>query len=241
MQTYPHRIRLRGPWEAQALWHFEQVPGAAARRSDANLPVPGRMQLPGRWRDVGWAGFAGRAEHLRRFGLPRQIDDSERIWLTFGGIEGRAAIRLNGEPLGDADGGGSFEFEVTGRLRPRNELVVTVEADSDAGGLWGEVALEIRRTAYLRNVMAEPGDDGRWRVRGEIAGTAERPLEVYAIAGRANVGYATAEAGTSFELVTEPTRGEPLRVELVDGASVWYAVAAESDSAPGTSAPLRLV
>jgi hypothetical protein len=52
---------------------------------------------------------------------------------------------LNGSLLGRHEGADEpFEFEVTNLLRDRNELIVEVESPTGDGGLWGEVALEIR-------------------------------------------------------------------------------------------------
>ena len=45
-------------------------------------------------------------------------------------------------------------------LGRHNRLDVTIAADSDQGGLWGEVALEIRCSAYLRDMQATRRDDG---------------------------------------------------------------------------------
>jgi hypothetical protein len=188
--------------------------------------------MPCHWGDAGLPGFAGRVRFSRHFGYPGRIDDYERVWLTFGGVEGTAQVSLNGRELGQLQGSG--EFDVTGLLRARNELVVEVESASDRGGLWDEVALEVRRTAYLRNVQA------RWladtialglEVRGEVVGVAERPLELYAILDRSNVAYAVIPAGQTFVLTTEDLNGagigegpHVLRIDLVDAATVWYSL-----------------
>src|SRR4051794_14657703 len=158
---YPHRIRLRGPWDYEPL--------AWSPPEGRPLPPAGRMNVPCRWADCGLADFSGRVRFRRRFGYPGRIDAHERVWLTFAGAGVRAEVALNGAPLGRHEGDGPFEFEVTELLRPRNELVVEVEGPADAAGLWGEVALEVRCTAYLRGVRlwAEPEGDG---VRAHAAG-----------------------------------------------------------------------
>jgi hypothetical protein len=133
-----HRIRLRGPWEVMAL---SRIPASEP------LPQATAMTLPCRWRDGGWAGFAGRALHRRRFGKPTNVGE-QKMWLTCAGVEGSVAVRVNGESILDRTAsGGPFAVEVTDRLRDRNELEIVVEADSDGGGVWGEVALEIHPTA----------------------------------------------------------------------------------------------
>src|SRR5262245_13027748 len=104
---YPHRIRLAGPWDYQPL----------ARAGGGDLPPAGRMTMPCPWRDGGLGDFVGRVRFARRFGRPRQIDAHERVWLTFAGIGGTAAVGLNGTPLGKHDTPGPFEFDVTALLR----------------------------------------------------------------------------------------------------------------------------
>lgn len=213
---YPHRIRLRGPWECEPL-----APADPARP----LPPPCRMHMPCRWRDGGLAEFAGRVRFRRRFGYPGRIDDTERVWLTFAGLTPAAAIHLNGQALGAADTSSAFEFEITPLLQPRNELVVEVAVDAGTdGGLWGEVALEVRRTAFLVDVRLQLRE-GQLHVAGVIAGAASRPLELYVVLDRSTVAYGMAEAGQSFSLVSEPLVLEgrhEVRVDLVDGAVVWY-------------------
>ncbi len=213
---YPHRIRLRGPWECEPL-------------SGGPAP-PRRVTMPCRWGDGGLPGFAGRVRFVRRFGFPGRIDDYERVWLTFAGAEGTVAVSLNGQRLGGHEGVGPFEFDVTGRLGPRNELAAEVEAPSDRGGLWGEVALEVRRTAYLRGVRAWFDIAARTvRAAGEVVGSAARPLELYVLLSGKTVVYATIwpeEQGRAFEVASEALEepGGAVRVELIDGATVWYAV-----------------
>jgi len=194
------------------------------------------MTMPCRWRDCGLADFAGRVRFRRRFGYPGRIDDYERVWLTFAGIDGPAGIQLNGNSLAKLDKNlRNAEFDVTGLLQGRNELVVDVEAADDAGGLWGEVALEVRCTAYLRGTQFHPVADGnmfRLEVSGEVVGTCERTLELYVIAGRSTVAYRTIEAtpnGQAFQILSDPFLGGsdkewPVRVDLVNGACTWFVV-----------------
>jgi hypothetical protein len=230
---YPHRIRLRGPWD------YEPLAYSAPQRH--LLPPAGRMSVPCRWADGGLAGFDGRVRFRRRFGYPGRIDSYERVWLTFAGAAAQAAVALNGTALGLHDGEGAFEFDVTDLLRPRNELVVDVEGPAESAGLWGEVALEVRCTAYLRGVRlwAEAEGDG-WRAHaaGEVVGAAERPLDLYLVVGRSTAAYESVSAaaeGRPFHLVSDklggsggPARaaergdGADAKVDLVDGATVWY-------------------
>ncbi len=193
------------------------------RTGEGVLPGEQRMRLPCRWAEGGLSPFAGTVCFRRPFGYPGQIDDYERVWLTFAGVTGKTAISLNGQSLGmPADPEAGFEYEVTSLLRARNELEVEIEAGPN-GGLWGEVALEVRRTAFLRGVRLAGRD--RLHVEGEVAGSAERPLELYVIVDRSTAIYGTVEAGQRFAFSSEPRvlQGTvPVRVDLVDGATVWY-------------------
>lgn len=122
----PYRIRLRGPWEV--------VPHAvgAAR---------GRMIVPGTLRDGGWPGYVGPVSFYRRFGKPSNLGTTDRVRLAFERVTGRAEVYLNGEPIGDLAGSGSFD--VTGRLRERNILAIEMTAMDDECGIVGDVVLEI--------------------------------------------------------------------------------------------------
>jgi hypothetical protein len=217
---YPHRIRLRGPWECEAL----------ERRGPGELPPPRRVTLPGRWAEGGLVGFAGRVRFNRRFGYPGRIDEHERVWITADGVTASAELSLNGTPVGRFRAeDGAFEAEITSLLRPRNELVVVVEGGID-GGLWGEVALEVRCRAFLRDIHVEPVA-GALQIRGTVVGPVGEQLELYAVLGRRTAGYATVAAtpeGTPFHLDAEvPVDADEdgavaLKLDLVNGASVWY-------------------
>ena len=136
-----------------------------------------------------------------------------------------------------------FEFEVTSLLRSRNELNLVVDPGGNAGASRGEVALEVRCSAYLRGVrwwIATEDGVRRLHVAGELVGTADRELEIYALLDDASVIYSTLTAepaGRSFELSSEPlTEPTPppddlsspiaprVRVELVNGAVKWFCI-----------------
>ena len=227
---YPHRIRLRGPWECE-------VVGRSAAEDATELPAKRRINLPLQADDKSLPDLSGRVRFSRKFGCPRRIDDYERVWMTFAGIGGTAELTLNGRLLGRQETANqAFEFDVTALLRTRNELSVVIETTDPRGGLWGEVAMEVRASAYLREVRArvEPEDATvRIRAEGEVVGTCSQPLELYLLLDNATVAYTTGaatDAGEKFELVSEPLDAErwrvaarhAVRVELVKGAIIWY-------------------
>lgn len=231
---YPHRIRLRGPWEYQPL---------RSAGESASLPAGGRMTMPCRWADGGLAGFAGQVRFRRHFGFPGRIDPHERVWLTFAGSAGAAVVQLNGESLGMHPGDAPFEFDVTGKLKPRNDLIVDIEGPED-GGLCGEVALEVRCPAFLRGVRVWStcqDEQARLHVRGEVVGASDGPLELYVLLDGKTLIYrnpviATPE-GQAFEVMAEQLdvlwsqSGDEhtshlytVRIDLVRGPVVWYAI-----------------
>ncbi len=209
---YPHRIRLRGPWE------WEPIGSAGS------LPAPRRVRMPCRWSELGLTGFPGRVRFRRRFGYPGRIDATERVWLTLAGIEGSVEIRLNDHGLGRHEGG-PVEFDITALLQPRNQLEIVVEVGAADGGLGSEVALEVRRTAFLRAVRLRCEPEGGLRIEGEVAGFSERPLDLYLLVDGGSAGYQAIQAGRPFFFVVEKPPSSPaVRVELVDAATLWYAV-----------------
>jgi hypothetical protein len=216
----PHRIRLRGPWELTRL--------VRADGSDANLP-PLTAHMPALWRDCGLVDFTGRVRHVRRFGLPRRLDEFERVWLTFAALAGRSEIWLNGKLLGKwPDRSTPFEIEITAKLHERNELRIDIESEQSGGGMPGEAALEIRGRAWLTDLTAEIHDE-RLRVCGTVRGRAEEPLDLYAILDRSTVIQARVEAsesGRPFEFVSESMVPEgaisAVKIELVSGSNIWH-------------------
>lgn len=230
---YPHRIRLRGPWDYEPL--FSKQAQTEGQTESSALPGPGRMTIPSRWKEGGLGEFSGSVRFRRRFGWPGRIDSHERVWLTFAGVHSLAKVWLNGQWIGEQlQGDVPFELEITGRLQERNELIVEVESKDGEGGLWGEVALEVRCTAYLRGIRIHTTSNGSrpvLEVTGTLVGTCDRPLELYLLLEGKTVDYATLETApesTMFHLKTElpgnSSRESPhlVRIDLVNAASIWY-------------------
>jgi hypothetical protein len=192
------------------------------------------MMLPCRWADGGLSDFTGRVRFRRRFGYPGQIDNWERVWITCAGLSDRAVCRLNGAELGEWAGDGPFEFDVTRLLQPRNELIVEVEGTAEGGGLWGETALEVRCTAFLRGVRIWT-EGATLHAAGLVVGTAERPLDLYLLFDGSTVAYTTvaaAPAGAPFHIIADRPLPDvespvPVQVDLVNGAVVWYTTVQE--------------
>jgi hypothetical protein len=211
---YPHRIRLRGPWEYEVL----DVPGGGA-------PSAGRVTMP----CLRWEGPMGHVRLRRRFGYPGQVDSYERVWVVFDGLASSVQLSVNGTDLGMHSV--TAEVDVTQLLGARNELTLEIPDMAPGKGLWDEAALEVRCTAYLRNVQVKRiGDE--IRATGEVVGTAEGPLELYLVADRSPAGYSRVDPAGGvqpFELRGPGTNeeGKPVgqaAIELVQGAVAWYRV-----------------
>jgi hypothetical protein len=187
--------------------------------------------MPARWVDLGWTTGPWLATFGRRFGLPRILDSYEREFITCAGIGGVSSWSLNGESIGSWSADmSSVEFEVTGRLLQRNLLEVRIDSGSDQGGLWGEVALEIRGTHFLRDV-AIVGE----KLTGHVVGEAEAPLELYILCNGKTVRYENVTASPvgsafAFDLPCDRTQLPSMtpsatwRIELVEGANRWFTV-----------------
>jgi hypothetical protein len=192
--------------------------------------------MPCRWHESGLAGFAGRVRYRRRFGYPGRIDEVERVWLTFAGANDSVVVTLNEVQLGRVEQACEpFEFEVTQLMRPRNELLVEVSGTAPSAGLWGEVALEIRRTAFLHAVTIESRfapEAVYLHGAGEVAGVADGLLELYLLLDRSTIAYKTVTASSAFEMVSDPIPlvqwralpVAPVKLDLVQGATVWYSI-----------------
>ena len=65
----------------------------------------------------------------RRFGMPAGVEPGDRVWLV---IEPAmdCALALGGEPLPPVVAGRPWRHDVTGRLGPRNELLLEPAATS---------------------------------------------------------------------------------------------------------------
>lgn len=76
--------------------------------------------------------YTGKAWYLKRFSSRGLGEAHRRSWLHFDAVFYRARVWLNGEIVGDHEGGYTpFEVEVTGRLKQENVLAVEVDNSWD--------------------------------------------------------------------------------------------------------------
>jgi hypothetical protein len=185
---------------------------------------PHRIRLREPWKHDDLTASEGPICFSRRFGYPGRIDADERVWLVVEELTAPATVMLNSAALGPALG--TAEYDVTSLLLPRNEVVIEMPVTAGPGLPWQEVCLEVRRTAYLRDVRVWV-EGGQVHTSGLVVGSAEALLEVYVVADRSVAAYTSIialDSGQPFHLsgsVSGPVA--EVRVELVQGAVVWYA------------------
>jgi hypothetical protein len=162
-------LSLDGPWSVvpdrddaglkQEWWKSASYPQPQAKP----IPVPGNTYeaLP---------DYNGIAWYLRGFNLDRVPVTSRRSFLRFGAVQYRCEVWLNGQELGNHEGGeGGFEFEVTGKLvKGPNALILRVENPVgifkegkmpifyNQGGIIGHVDLLEQPKMRIAEVYAKP-------------------------------------------------------------------------------------
>jgi hypothetical protein len=151
-----HTIRLRGPWEFEALKRFVPQQDGTYRPDDRALPAPARATMPADWSEPFGRDFLGRVRYRRIFQKPTGLDSGERVFLVVEPPLSQGVVGLNHTPLGDVKDS-TGRFDITQLLDDHNHLEIVVShpaldaagmADDDssiqlAGGLVGEVRLEI--------------------------------------------------------------------------------------------------
>jgi beta-glucuronidase len=147
------------------------------------------LEVPGDWntQDPRLVFYQGVVWHARRFDFDPEAHEGRRHFLYFGAANYAAWVYLNGELVGMHEGGFTpFDFEVTDRLRPgENLLVVKVDnrmADDDVptattdwanyGGLTREVLLLHLPATFVRGYSVDLEGEA---VAGEIEFEGETP------------------------------------------------------------------
>jgi beta-glucuronidase len=144
-----------------------EKPRAPSDRIEYDFDASETLEVPGDWNSQRERLFLyeGTVWYQRRF--RHQIRPGRRAFLYFGAAANRAIVYLNGERLGDHEGGFTpFSFEVTGRLRAGDNVVIvkvdntrrraavpTVNTDWwNYGGLTREVLLLEAAATFVRDV-----------------------------------------------------------------------------------------
>jgi hypothetical protein len=242
--SYPHRIRLHGPWHLESAARADLNVGH--RRRTGEDPTARRVTVPVRGDAVGVTNHTGAMIIRRRFGAPRRLDEWERVRLVQDEMPHcRSYWRLNGVALQWPDTAADDEptcvywpmqVDVTAILQERNELVVKIEAWTNDAESFGGAVLEIGCTAYVRRIRVRPRRvTNGWGLPTEVDLAGEDdpgPLEVYALIDGRTVGYQTVQLTgdgvTQFfaldDHVIPNGSTAQLRIDLVRGAVIWDAV-----------------
>jgi len=121
----PHVIRLHGPW---------QVGNPLGDTWSGTLTIPGTLPVP---EEQG-------ISLLRRFQWVADLHEHEKVSLLLEGIIPSTLVSLNGESLGSTrDAWDIHRFEVTEKLKPRNELVLRFDPGFDLAGIRRDAALSV--------------------------------------------------------------------------------------------------
>src|SRR5581483_6854513 len=198
--------------------YFDDAPPAS--KSDlveydfASSPT---LNVPGDWNTQRpeLLYYEGTIWYERRFDWAPKHGDSAgapRVFLQFGAAAQRAMVWLNGQRLGEHEGGFTpFAFEVTGRLRPRgNSLVVKVDNTRRVGAIptvntdwwnYGGLTRDVRLcevpAVFVRSarVQLDPHDAGRVSAVVALDG-ARAPQQISVEIPEAHVRAAATTDGT---------------------------------------------
>ena len=158
-------LNLNGRWEFafdptdSGLTRHWYAPGAAGFDRSILVPFPWESKLSG----VEAPQYKGVAWYRRTFSVPEEWA-GRRVWLCFGAVDWKATVWVNGQQVGEHEGGYTpFRFDITDELRPdgRNVLVVRAEdwtrRDQPVGKqvAWYTKSSGIWQTVYLEAVPSQ--------------------------------------------------------------------------------------
>ncbi len=178
---------LNGVWEfafdpnnvgVQQQWFAPNAPSFPLR---IVVPFPWESRLSG----IGRTDYKGVAWYRRTFRVPKEWQ-GKRLWLCFGAVDWHATVWLNGNLVGEHEGGlTGFRMEITNKVRfdASNLLVVRVEDFTDhetpigkqvewwytsTSGIWQTVWLEATGTVCVNKFRIIPLADKRHVPTGEL-------------------------------------------------------------------------
>lgn len=159
------------------------------------------VEVPHIWqREEDYVHYCGTAWYEKEFEA-FTLSPGQKAFLGFGAVDFQARVWLNGEFVGEHEGGFTpFEFDVSAQVRPEgvNRLTVRVFDPQDnaeipigkqgswytrISGIWQEVLLERRPDCFIRQVHVIPDIDGglartRVMLSGDLPQGAELSFEV---------------------------------------------------------------
>ncbi len=124
-----YRIRLGSAWRVHFAHGDAGLQPPDSDRSDIKFDLPARGEI------LQGLAKSGSFALRRSFNRPSNLNDEQRVWLTFTSLMDGARIVLNGSVLSAKSATESNEvaltsFEVHDQLRPSNELAIEFESCS---------------------------------------------------------------------------------------------------------------
>jgi hypothetical protein len=173
----PSWLNLNGIWQMTAAGKSDLPPIGKELGQEILVPYPVESALSGVMKR------ADRIWYRRTFGVPSQWA-GQRILLHFGAVDWEATLWINGQKLGQHQGGyDGFSFDITNALKPGHEQEIVVGAwdPTDAGtqprgkqvrrpegiyytpttGIWQTVWLEPVPDCHIETLKIVPDVDGR--------------------------------------------------------------------------------
>jgi len=191
---YPRPDFERTQWlNLNGVWEFAFDPNDVGVKENwfapNAQPFPLRIVVPFPWESklsgIGRTDYKGVAWYRRNFIIPKAWQ-GKRIWLCFGAVDWHATVWLNGEKVGEHEGGYSeFRFDVTDKVRfdVPNLLVVRAVDFTDhetpigkqvqwwytsTSGIWQTVWLEATGQVCVKKFRIIPIADKRHVPTGEM-------------------------------------------------------------------------
>jgi hypothetical protein len=139
---YPRPTMVREKWQnLNGLWDYALLPDSPPAQSGFRydgkilVPFPVESALSG----VGRRVSPDQTLHYKRtFTVPADWrTNDQRVLLHFGAVDWHATVHVNGQPLGDHQGGyDPFSFDITDQLKANgdNTITVAVKDPTDTGG-----------------------------------------------------------------------------------------------------------
>lgn len=129
LALYPQTNPYRQVISLDGFWDFRTDPDDVGRNKEWFRGLRGTtpIAVPASWNDQfeDLRDYCGIAWYQTHFDLPADFATNRRLRLRFGSVNYLADVWLNGAPLGKHEGGHlPFEFDVDGKVRPENNLLV---------------------------------------------------------------------------------------------------------------------
>lgn len=203
---------MRSNLYLNGLWHFrldEKDQGEKEKWFFHKLLEETReVTVPHIWqREKDLVNYSGIAWYEKQFKLPESFHN-KRIYLCFGAVDFQAIVWVNGEYVGEHEGGFTpFEFDITNfiSIDSINRLTVKVYDPSDnaeipigkqgswytrVSGIWQDVYLESRTELFIKHAYILPNiDEEIAEVHIDISGELEKDTLIeYTITDHLNQG-----------------------------------------------------